>query len=133
MFSYINIVVFFFQILVLIFTDVCCKSLREKNGDAHKGIQNVTICIGTCLKYRDAYRDKNSVSVSLHSKLLSGNFFNVDIFLCLLTVTMTYLKIYVKYTLPIHFFCVLQVNYCNQNCQKLHWSTHKKFCKSLAG
>lgn len=24
------------------------------------------------------------------------------------------------------------VNYCNQNCQKLHWSTHKKFCKSLA-
>ncbi|XP_052094665.1 ankyrin repeat and MYND domain-containing protein 2-like [Mytilus californianus] len=24
------------------------------------------------------------------------------------------------------------VNYCNQTCQKLHWSTHKKFCKSLA-
>ena len=49
--------------------DVCSKSLREKNGDAHKGIQNVTIRIVmrivTCLKYRDAYRDKNSVS--LHS------------------------------------------------------------------
>ncbi|VDI80993.1 Hypothetical predicted protein [Mytilus galloprovincialis] len=25
-----------------------------------------------------------------------------------------------------------KVNYCNQTCQKLHWSTHKKFCKSLA-
>jgi hypothetical protein len=25
--------------------DVCGKSLREKNGDAHKGIQNVTIRI----------------------------------------------------------------------------------------
>ena len=49
--------------------DVCGKSLREKNGDAHKGIQNVTICIVihivTCLKYCDTYRDKNSVS--LHS------------------------------------------------------------------
>ncbi|XP_048730771.1 ankyrin repeat and MYND domain-containing protein 2-like [Ostrea edulis] len=22
--------------------------------------------------------------------------------------------------------------YCNQQCQKLHWSTHKKFCKKLA-
>jgi hypothetical protein len=60
---------FFFQILVLIFTDVCGKYLREKNGDAHKGIQNVTIRIVirivTCLKYRDTYHDKNSVS--LHS------------------------------------------------------------------
>jgi hypothetical protein len=55
----------FFQILVLIFTDVCGKSLREKNGDAHKGIQNVTIRIVTCLKYHDTYRDKNSVL--LHS------------------------------------------------------------------
>jgi hypothetical protein len=49
--------------------DVCGKSLREKNGDAHKGIQNVTIRIVirivTCLKYRNTYRDKNSVS--LHS------------------------------------------------------------------
>ena len=49
--------------------DVCGKSLREKNGDAHNGIQNVTICIVihivTCLKYCDMYRDKNSVS--LHS------------------------------------------------------------------
>ncbi|KAK3106180.1 hypothetical protein FSP39_014402 [Pinctada imbricata] len=24
------------------------------------------------------------------------------------------------------------VNYCNLRCQKLHWSTHKKFCKKLA-
>ncbi|KAK7092424.1 ankyrin repeat and MYND domain-containing protein 2-like [Littorina saxatilis] len=24
------------------------------------------------------------------------------------------------------------VNYCNQTCQKLHWPTHKKFCKILA-
>jgi len=43
--------------------------LKKKNGDAHKGIQNVTIRIVirivTCLKYRNAYREKNSVS--LHS------------------------------------------------------------------
>jgi hypothetical protein len=63
MLRYINNVVFFSQILVLIFTDVCGKSLREKNGDAHKGIQNVTIRIVTCLKYRDTYRDKNPVSL----------------------------------------------------------------------
>jgi hypothetical protein len=63
MLSYINNLVFFSQILVLIFTDVCGKSLREKNGDAHKGIQNVTIRIVTCLKYRDTYRDKNPVSL----------------------------------------------------------------------
>ena len=55
--------------------DVCGKSLREKNGDAHKGIQNVTIRIVirivTCLKYRDTYRDKNSVSLhSYHRPLL---------------------------------------------------------------
>ena len=57
----------FFQILVLIFTDVCGKSLRRKNGDAHKGIQNVTMrivmCIVTCLKYRNTYRETNSVSL----------------------------------------------------------------------
>ena len=63
--SYINIVGFFLQILVLIFTDVCGESLREKNGDAHKGIQYVTIHIVTCPKYCDSYCDKNSVS--LHS------------------------------------------------------------------
>ena len=61
--------VFSSQILVLIFMDVCGKFLREKNGDAHKGIQNVTVSIVirivTCLKYHDTYRDKNSVS--LHS------------------------------------------------------------------
>jgi hypothetical protein len=44
--------------------DLCGKSLREKNGDAHKGVQNVTICIVTCLKYRDTHRDKNSVSLN---------------------------------------------------------------------
>ena len=58
---------FFFQILVLIFTDLCGKSLREKNGDTHKGIQNVTICIVTCLKYRDTYCDKNSVLLHSYS------------------------------------------------------------------
>ena len=30
-------------------------------------------------------------------------------------------------------FIMLQVNYCNQTCQKLHWPTHKKFCKTLGG
>jgi hypothetical protein len=49
--------------------DLCGKSLREKNGDAHKGIQNITIRIVirivTCLKYHDTYCDKNSVL--LHS------------------------------------------------------------------
>ena len=25
-----------------------------------------------------------------------------------------------------------QVGYCSVRCQKLHWSTHKKFCKQLA-
>ena len=55
----------FFQILVSIFMDVCGKSLREKNGNAHKGIQNITIRIVTCLKYRDTYRDKNSESLTL--------------------------------------------------------------------
>jgi len=43
----------FFQILVLIFTDVCGKSLREKNDDAHKGIQNVTIGIVIKILYRN--------------------------------------------------------------------------------
>jgi hypothetical protein len=45
--------------------DVCGKSLREKNGNAHKGIQNITIRIVTFLKYRDTYRDKNSESLTL--------------------------------------------------------------------
>ena len=31
------------------------------------------------------------------------------------------------------FFNMLQTNYCNQICQKLHWPTHKKFCKALGG
>jgi len=57
LFSYINIVGFF-QILILIFTDVCGKSLREKNGDAHKGIQNVTILNA----YRDTYRHLSKIS-----------------------------------------------------------------------
>ena len=25
-----------------------------------------------------------------------------------------------------------QVGYCSVSCQKLHWQTHKKFCKQLA-
>ena len=29
-------------------------------------------------------------------------------------------------------FVFLQVNYCTQACQKLHWFTHKKACKNLA-
>lgn len=26
---------------------------------------------------------------------------------------------------------VLKVIYCNQDCQKMHWFTHKKICKNL--
>uniref|UniRef100_A0A915K473 MYND-type domain-containing protein n=1 Tax=Romanomermis culicivorax TaxID=13658 RepID=A0A915K473_ROMCU len=29
-------------------------------------------------------------------------------------------------------FLQLQVNYCNSQCQKLHWFTHKKWCPKLA-
>jgi len=43
--------------------------LKKKNGDTHKGIQNVTIPIVihivTYLEYRNTYREKKSVS--LHS------------------------------------------------------------------
>ena len=41
--------------------------LKRKKWCAHKGIQNVTIRIVTCLKYRDMYCDKNSVSLHSYS------------------------------------------------------------------
>ena len=33
---------------------------------------------------------------------------------------------------PFYLFYYLKVKYCSQPCQKLHWFTHKKNCKTLA-